>query len=760
MVMTKNSLFHIKAQYIGPIMDLDSSLSGKRQNLIFATNGTGKSFLARSLRMLDQSAFDTMNESEIPDSLVSEESKLGSFSLLKGSNTLGQLDLNTQNKTVVRSEPDDLFHVFSTDYIDTELRNKKYELDGEIDREIIVGKDNVELDSKREQVSKISAEIDTKKSDLSSKFLSGRNDIKKNYKISSHLKAYKLLVPDHFFDNEFEVDNSLNYEASIAKYEKFKTIPESPQVPENTNFAPIWFDLTDLYTALSEVVSTSDVAEDIKERIRTDPSFFEKGLQKYQQEQSDCPFCTQSLTEIGLKAIESYNAYFADREAQSLKQLSNLKSDLENKLKLIGSLIDKSKISALRYSELKAYFPSLDDTDLKSYEDSASVLVGVYEKLLATIDEKKENLQKSITVTEVLDLNIIKDDFEKTSNTNNELIQTLTKIIENSDTDRKEIQGRICAAYQHSFFTKYETEFRDIYTREGELKQLEKEIQAVEKKGSDKISARKKVADTFTQLLKVMFGEKYTFDEQKFTVQRNHQDMSRGGDRTLSDGEKSVIAFCYFLAQTHLKISSVADYKKLFYVIDDPVSSLSFDYIFSIAQCLKTLRVSEDDIYFSEADGMKPQMLILTHNEYFYNVINSNNVIHKSAIFQLKSNGSRHILETQKGFVSPHIFHLEHCYCVSRNKIQPTYSTPNSIRTILEGVWKFCRPDLQNLPEFCEHLNKDHNIEVKSLLLNGLSHGGNFHDQSYLKDDIEKAALEVISIVEKFAPGQIAQLNP
>ena len=39
-------------------MSLDAPLSNNKQNLIFARNGTGKSFLARSLRLLDESSLE------------------------------------------------------------------------------------------------------------------------------------------------------------------------------------------------------------------------------------------------------------------------------------------------------------------------------------------------------------------------------------------------------------------------------------------------------------------------------------------------------------------------------------------------------------------------------------------------------------------------------------------------------------------------------------------------------------------------------
>ena len=54
-------------------MRLKQDLSTDKQNLIYARNGTGKSFIARALRLFDQTVFSRYEQSSIPDLLVSEE---------------------------------------------------------------------------------------------------------------------------------------------------------------------------------------------------------------------------------------------------------------------------------------------------------------------------------------------------------------------------------------------------------------------------------------------------------------------------------------------------------------------------------------------------------------------------------------------------------------------------------------------------------------------------------------------------------------
>lgn len=146
-------ILKISARHIGPIMSLDASLSDNKQNLIFARNGTGKSFLARSLRLLDEGALEGVTPQDMPDLLVSEESstKQGTFLLYEDDVCIGSIGLNCTSKTVSFSTPRYIFHVFSEDYVDFHLRQKSFELDGEITREIIVGQENLALDAKEKE---------------------------------------------------------------------------------------------------------------------------------------------------------------------------------------------------------------------------------------------------------------------------------------------------------------------------------------------------------------------------------------------------------------------------------------------------------------------------------------------------------------------------------------------------------------------------------------------------------------------------------
>lgn len=93
---------------------------------------------------------------------------------------------------------------------------------------------------------------------------------------------------------------------------------------------------------------------------------------------------------------------------------------------------------------------------------------------------------------------------------------------------------------------------------------------------------------------------------------------------TLSEGEKTFIAFLYFYASTIQKAGTVDHGTSLVAIIDDPVSSLDSDTLFLIAILMKNLigRCDYRKNRQAPRPGFAPsrlqQIFLLTHNAYFH----------------------------------------------------------------------------------------------------------------------------------------------
>ena len=753
----------IEATHIGPIMGLQQDLSAEKQNLIYARNGTGKSFIARALRFLDQTVYSSYEQSEIPDLLVSEESNqgTGSFRLYEGSSCIGSLELDARAKTVTQSEPSYIFHVFTEDYIDEEVRNRLEELDGEIHHEIIIGREHVELDRKELELENKAATARSRRKELDAAFSSRKDKHKTDFSIVASLGAFKNLSPNVYFSpSPYRFDPSgPSLEELQSQYDTFKSLPADPAVPTRLSFEGADVDLESVRESLAKVTSPSTVGAEFKAKIEADPDFFEAGLALYNAQPRECPFCTQPMEEAAVSVVNMYLKYFQDEEARERDSLKKLVRQLEEEIAEIGQWSNPYMRERTAYEDLKAYFPSFVDKKLGDPIGLVDEICRHLNVLRQCIEAKQGDLTKTIeSPTE--DFISILSKVRSVVDGNNRLFEQLGTLASNTSAERKRIQNVSCKRLEGEFCEENRSAISEIRDLERDCRLLSEQIAELKRLHGDTASARERVVATFSSLLKRFFGEKYTFDGGTFKVRRNRKQMRRGSDRTLSDGEKAALAFCYFLSQTHLKVNSVEDYQKLYFVFDDPVTSMSFDYIYTIIQSLKLLRISPDgEIQFNvRSDHHRPKMLVLTHNNYFFNVSSANNVVRPAGLFQLVPGEGQHELASQRAFATPHTLHLRDVYDVSRGARRADHTTPNSIRSVVEGIWKFCRPDFLDLGQFLGYLIVEHEIEIKSVMINDLSHGGKATEILHDEEDIKQAAAEAITVVGKFAEGQLKNL--
>lgn len=750
----------VAAKHIGPIMELDAELSDGRQHLMFARTGTGKSFIARALRLLDPASNERETEEEIPGLLVSEESisQQATFGLYEGEKCIGSIDLNAKAGTVNRSVPSYIFHVFSEDFVEAHVRNRLHDLDGNISHEIIVGKENTDIDAKNEQLDAKQKEAIAKRSDIDTKFENGKRKLKSDFNIAGSLGAFKQLITDTYLKDQIYTppDEVADLSALLKQYNLYKSLPTDPELPIEVDIAGIMPDASSIAASLEQTTSPSSVANKFKDLIRRDPQFYERGVALSSSDGSSCPFCTQDLNEKAIQAIDAYTNFFGDEEAKHVRLLNQLQTRLTQQDGLIKQKRLQTQTAKVRFDDLKKYFPSLADNSVNDLSAQLDNIQKYIKNLQGGIIDKLANLTVSVGLPN-LDSEQLESDLIKRTVANKKLYDSIAALTSNSNAERLSIQNTACGAFVADFFVKGGTLIGEARGRLSEIQKLKEEIAALQKEHGDSAPARERVVETFQLLLRQFFADSYTFDADTFSVRRNHTEIARGPDRTLSDGEKSVIAFCYYIARIHLRVGSLQDYEKLFLIIDDPVSSLSFDYIYAIAQCLKYLRISNDGqvLMSLEPQPMRPRMIILSHNNYFYNVISTNNVVKGNGLFQLIGGSHKHELRNQKAFATPHVLQLRDVFDVSKGIKTPDHTTPNSIRSVIESMWKFCRPDIQSFEDFVKHLISDHSIEVKSVLLNDLCHGGKFSDPPHQEAEIIAAAKEALMVVEAFAAGQI-----
>lgn len=195
-----------------------------------------------------------------------------------------------------------------------------------------------------------------------------------------------------------------------------------------------------------------------------------------------------------------------------------------------------------------------------------------------------------------------------------------SSILSTEQTEAKK-QLRLLEVYCFIQEIKYYDELKNIdslktnyETREKEKKDIETQINDKEKVIKEKYSFmndEEKGAKRVDEYLKNFFGHNYLSlnakEEIDGTEKHYRFEIMRNGETAynLSEGECSLIAFCYFMA----KLEDVATHdKKPIIWIDDPISSLDSNHVFFIYSLIVT-KIADTDSF--------NQLFVSTHNLNF-----------------------------------------------------------------------------------------------------------------------------------------------
>lgn len=126
----------------------------------------------------------------------------------------------------------------------------------------------------------------------------------------------------------------------------------------------------------------------------------------------------------------------------------------------------------------------------------------------------------------------------------------------------------------------------------------------------------------------------------------------------------------------------------------------------------------------------------------------------KTAAFFLHKINAEHKLSKHSRYVAPFEHYLLEVFDVHNGR-EPQPTTCNAVRCVLEAVGRFCHPHkCDNLSNYITFLAGEEEFEIKSVLINNLSHGS-YYDETPSPEEIKEACDEIIAIVEKYAVGQL-----
>ncbi len=417
-----------------------------------------------------------------------------------------------------------------------------------------------------------------------------------------------------------EFKNNKHNESEIGKLEKLKENIRIVFSKNQTELVPLECNLTDFDSVENhsiweqKIVGSGDaiIADLIKKLSNED--WVAQGREYLSKDGNACPFCQQeTITEEFKKQLESY---FDTSYQESTDTIKKMKEDYASRTAEMLERLDE--IVKTEQNNLQTKL----DTEIfkRIIETLRSKINGNWQKM----HDKSKEMSRSF------DLESTKNEIKEIR----DLIDTANQQIANHNEMIKDIQNqkKICVEQTWKFLV---NEFKsDIQEYNKKHCGLEKGINNLEKEISENQEKIKKFENEIRELEKTMVSIKpivnkinvllkgYGFtnfslacaeDEKSYRIQR--EDGQLVGE-TLSEGEVTFITFLYYyhLTKGSLKENDVSKNKVL--VIDDPISSLDSNILFIVSVLVKDLMKET----MEEKTNIK-QVIILTHNTYFYKEI-------------------------------------------------------------------------------------------------------------------------------------------
>ncbi|WP_417448455.1 AAA family ATPase [Idiomarina abyssalis] len=642
----------------------------KEKNIIYGWNYSGKTTLSRIFSSLETGT-------------TQPSFKNGNFALelFDGSEINPK---NIQDKKL-------LVRVFNSDFIEKNLK-----WDGEnFNPILLLGEDSIQAEerilylesllevcSKRFQNQlKLKDSID---SYISSETTKAARKIKNSLGIvqaytASHVDKDIRFLPDDpreaLLDNE-EVSIHLK-KALSAKNEKLDKITKISKKAQQNIFID----------ECNKLITKTPKFSSIIDYLKNNPSvsnWVEQGL-KINKNKEECEFCKNKISPERLEELDSHFS----------RDLINYKNRLSNHLNKAKTLYLKPVI--LKKTEFYPEFRNDADICLSRLNKNIKKHNIHLENCILKIEDKIQNpFTKAIAIIYPSDID---------NEINNDLV-IINSLIEksNKSTDSFEIdklnaisllKNHYLAQYyitceinkkikKSNFHSSQSIKYKKIGTKiKTKIYTLRQTISKA-KNGSQKIN----------EYISSFLGR----DEIKIEVSINNGyeqfSLLREGKpaKNLSEGEKSAIAFSFFLT----KLAEITNLKNAIIYIDDPISSLDSNHIFQINALIK-------DYFFEKEDGDKnnspwrckcKQIFISTHNFEFLSLLkelplNSK----KSAYFQTKrkSNLESTIVNLPKSIEMysseyHYLFSLIYNFHTSEDKesLDTLLYIPNAVRRFVE----------------------------------------------------------------------------
>lgn len=489
----------------------------------------------------------------------------------------------------------------------------------------------------------------------------------------------------------------------------------------------------DLFTKQIVGNENSSVSSLIKELGNSD--WIKTGLQYLPKEpileNETCPFCQEKT--ISNSLIENIKNYF---DASYEADINSLKMFLDQYSQTIESIPNKST-----FESNPKFETNKNDFEIK------------YNNFKKIIDDNKKHIEDKIKTPSV---SLILKNSTDALNELNDIILKINNVIEehNKNIDQKAtVKTKLKMTFWQIMRWDYDQTInfynKDRIASKGKIDILGSSIKSYNSSISEQnaiISEQQKHTVNIEEAVRNINNGLIDIGITDFHI-KNHSEnlykIVRGENidkifRSLSEGEKMIISFLYFLELCKGKKEATETGKKKIIVIDDPISSLSHIYVFNIGRLIKNEFFGTKESINNKDTGEKTvnwkykyeQVFILTHSLYFfYEITETNHEVRKETqnLFRLTKN------ENGSTFIQMKYEEVQNDYqaywYIIKDENQPPTLIANCMRNVIEYFFNFVeKKDLNNF--FLQEPLKGNRFQAFYRYINRESHslGQNIFD--------------------------------
>lgn len=753
----------------------------KKLNIIFGRNYSGKTTLSRLFRSYEVG--QTPARFENP-----------SFKIKTSGGLWTQAQLTVQGPPI---------RVYNKDFVDSNLAFLRDE-DGHITPFAILGSENKELEI---QIGEVRAKLGSKDSDtgLRAAYAKKKDEVAKAKSlVSEKTEAFNKKLVDKanskptgikhnpLYNNPYYDVRTLNIDISsvtaqnmlpledVERSEKVKLLTEKALagISVSFDFHPA---LENLWKKAKEIASekikpSAPLQDLLNSTVLTQ---WVRAGKVLHADRDTCAFCRQPLP---ASLWDVLSKHFNEESEGLQRKIGEVSSQIE---------AEKAKLSRLRLPNRMQFYSIFHEKYNELAEQLGAVLLE-YEKALdghaQVIRERSENIFVDKQIDDIsFECSVqLEEVLEKAK----QLVQSSNAHTAQLDTTYKTLREELRLSEVAAFIldSGLDVAKKDIEAHNEREKNLEAELKVVETEGKElnaKLEAlqaqlrdEKRGAEQVNRYLGHSLGgtnlrlvaeEEEGQTTYRFRIMRGEQ-----AAYNLSEGECSLVSFCYFLAR--LEDIQTKGSNPIIY-IDDPISSLDSNHIFFIYSLIEAFIArplrSDDGKDLKDAAGKKlfkyEQLFISTHNLDFLKYLKKLSKPEEVEKFMIVRKAASSSIGLMPKYLRSYITELNYLFaeihtCVDEAKSDTSYHSfynfGNNLRKFLEAYlfFKYPSADVNNDGRLRLFFgDSDSSMDFVNRLTNEHSHLEEFVDRGMVPVDcaeISRVAIFVLDAMREKDPVQ------